>query len=77
MVDIIVGRDVSSIVKTVVVLENTGQIFGSVEHCPVAGGPVLYFEMHTRNTCHNCCLVRDTGMCSSLRYLQETSRKRY
>jgi hypothetical protein len=39
-VDVVVGRDVSCIVKTVVVLESTGRKFRPVAHCPVAGGTV-------------------------------------
>jgi hypothetical protein len=74
MVDIVVARDVSSIVKTVVVRESRDHRFEPVEHCTVAGGTVVYFEMHTRNT---CCLVRDTRMISSLLHLQETGRRRH
>jgi hypothetical protein len=55
-VDVVVGRDVNCIVKTVVVGENTGRKFSPVAHCPVAGGTVLIFEMRTSNTCHKFCL---------------------
>jgi hypothetical protein len=37
MVDVVVARDVSSIVETVVVRENTGKRFEPVAHCAVAG----------------------------------------